>query len=404
MYGYRVYNDSGCSSLRTEWYTDVTSLTVNNLDPATTYSIEIRACTAEPICSDWTSCVAGTTAPLSPPTNLRVTDTTDTSITWSWDAVSGADVYWYSAYNGGSCQGDPIEAWIAEEESRTVNNLAPGTTYSFIVLACNSSDCSDESSCVAGTTALPSTTTTPVSTTTTVSSPELCFSPLSIGFNAEEGGPAPACKTLDIQNCGDGTLSWSILLSTSAGDPQWLSASPTSGSSTGETDSIQVCANPAGLSEGTYWATIDITTNGGNDTVPVWIIIEAADDTTPPEIPASDIKLVVPGMGKYQLEEGVVITLTEGSAAYIEWKNTDNVGVTKRYYTYRKLLSLITHTSDLLTYNGGYEGWNGDWCWLFPHETILQARGAGTYKVHFIAEDAAGNTREVGPYDIKVQY
>jgi hypothetical protein len=80
------------------------------------------------------------------------------------------------------------------------------------------------------------------------------FSPSSLSFSADEGGANPASQTLTIWNSGEGTLSW--WLSDSA---TWLTLSPTSGASAGETDSITAMVDIYGMDAGNYAATITIS-------------------------------------------------------------------------------------------------------------------------------------------------
>ena len=94
-------------------------------------------------------------------------------------------------------------------------------------------------------------------TITSPSPPAIAFSPENFNFAAAEGGSDPADQTLGIYNSGDGTLNWSI-----SDDAGWLSLTPTSGSSTGDTDSIALSVDTTGLSANTYTATIIITAPG----------------------------------------------------------------------------------------------------------------------------------------------
>lgn len=72
-------------------------------------------------------------------------------------------------------------------------------------------------------------------------------------FDAVEGGSDPATQTLQTSN-GGSTLSWSV-----SDNATWLSLSPTSGTSTGETDNVTVSVSIGGLSAGNYTATITST-------------------------------------------------------------------------------------------------------------------------------------------------
>jgi hypothetical protein len=100
----------------------------------------------------------------------------------------------------------------------------------------------------------------------------IAFSPEHFDFAATEGGYDPADQTLVIYNSGDGTLNWSI-----TDDAGWLSLSPPSGSSTGETDNIALSVDTAGSSANTYTAIITITAPGAANspqTVPVSLAVE----------------------------------------------------------------------------------------------------------------------------------
>lgn len=84
--------------------------------------------------------------------------------------------------------------------------------------------------------------------------PELTRSPAQMTFSAAQGGSSPASQSLSISNSGDGVLSWSA-----SSDQTWLTLSPTSGTSDGETDAVTVSANVSGLTAGSYGATITLT-------------------------------------------------------------------------------------------------------------------------------------------------
>jgi len=113
---------------------------------------------------------------------------------------------------------------------------------------------------ITGTTAVNSPQTTTV-TLTLGTSPTILRNPASMSFFAPVGGANPATQTLGISNSGSGTLNWSV-----SDDQPWLSLSPTSGSSTGETDNVTVSVNIAGLAIGNYTGTITISAPGATNT------------------------------------------------------------------------------------------------------------------------------------------
>ena len=71
----------------------------------------------------------------------------------------------------------------------------------------------------------------------------------------------PASQTLEVSNSGGGTLEWTV-----SDDAEWLSLSPASGSSTGETDNVTVSVSASGLAVDTYTATITIAATGATNT------------------------------------------------------------------------------------------------------------------------------------------
>jgi len=109
-----------------------------------------------------------------------------------------------------------------------------------------------------------------------ISSPtlEISFNPERLTFTAVEGGSTPANQTLEIWNSGGGTRDWSL-----GDDAEWLSESPTSGSSRGEHDTVAVSVDIAGMSAGDYSANITITAPGASNSpqvVPVSLHISSA--------------------------------------------------------------------------------------------------------------------------------
>jgi len=114
----------------------------------------------------------------------------------------------------------------------------------------------------------------PVSLHIGSAAPEISCKPESLSFTAGEGGSTPANGTLEVWNSGIGTLTWSL-----GDDAAWLSESPTSGSSTGEHDTVAVLVDIAGMSAGDYSANITITSPGASNSpqlVPVSLHISSA--------------------------------------------------------------------------------------------------------------------------------
>jgi hypothetical protein len=91
-------------------------------------------------------------------------------------------------------------------------------------------------------------------------SPILAVSPTSLAHTIVTGENAPA-DTLLITNQGGGTLAWTITETPAAA---WVSASPLTGTTTTETDSVPVSYATTGLPDGVYTTTLRVV----NDAAP----------------------------------------------------------------------------------------------------------------------------------------
>ncbi len=118
-------------------------------------------------------------------------------------------------------------------------------------------------------------------TLTVIALPTIERSPATLTPSCMQGDNA-ASQTFTVRNSGSGTLSYSI-----TDNVNWLSCSPTSGTNTGETDTIRVNYSSSSLTPGTYNGTITITASGATNnpqTIPVTLTV-----TVPPPITISNI-------------------------------------------------------------------------------------------------------------------
>lgn len=100
------------------------------------------------------------------------------------------------------------------------------------------------------------------------------FSPTALTFSGTVGGSNPAAKTVGVTNPGGGTLSWTV-----GDNAGWLSVSPTSGSTTTETDQLTASVNLGGLAAGTYNGVITIAASGATNSpqqIPVTLTLNAS--------------------------------------------------------------------------------------------------------------------------------
>jgi hypothetical protein len=91
--------------------------------------------------------------------------------------------------------------------------------------------------------------------------PLLSVSPGALGF-----GETTAELTLAIKNPGSGALNWSI-----AKDAGWLGVEPASGTTTTGSDTVRISVDRAGLLQENYRATLQVTSNGGAKSIPVYL-------------------------------------------------------------------------------------------------------------------------------------
>ena len=84
--------------------------------------------------------------------------------------------------------------------------------------------------------------------------PRLHVSPASVVGSLAPGVGWTTVGTVNVTNPGGGTLNWSA-----TSNRAWLSVTPSSGTTTTETDSVSVRATAAGLLPGTYTGTITFT-------------------------------------------------------------------------------------------------------------------------------------------------
>jgi hypothetical protein len=92
-------------------------------------------------------------------------------------------------------------------------------------------------------------------------SPAIAANPANFSFDAPEGEANPSSQTLSIWNSGAGVLTWTVNASA-----DWLSLSPTNGSSTGETDNVTLSVDISGMDAGNYAAVVTISASEATNT------------------------------------------------------------------------------------------------------------------------------------------
>ncbi|MGY8641808.1 MAG: BACON domain-containing protein [Verrucomicrobiales bacterium] len=87
---------------------------------------------------------------------------------------------------------------------------------------------------------------------------------------------ASSNRSVSVRNTGGGTLSYSVTAAAS-----WLTASPAGGTSTGETDTIQITANASGLAAGNYAGSVVVTGGGRSTNIPVSLAVTETPTSSP---------------------------------------------------------------------------------------------------------------------------
>ena len=102
--------------------------------------------------------------------------------------------------------------------------------------------------------------------------PRICHDPAYFTYDLDTGGPPPADRMLEIRNCGEEMLDWTV-----SSTADWMTLAPLSGSSTGEVDMVTISVDPSSLAAGTERAEIVISAPGAlNDpvTIPVTLVLD----------------------------------------------------------------------------------------------------------------------------------
>ncbi len=143
----------------------------------------------------------------------------------------------------------------------------------------------------------------------------IACSPSGFNFDAIEGADDPANRTLEIWNSGTGTLNWSI-----SDDADWLSVSPSSGSSAGERDEVSISIDISGLDVDDYDGTITITAAGAeNSPRYITINLEIEELSEEPVIGFSDSVFSFAAIKGGDAPQQQILKIWNKGADTLEW-------------------------------------------------------------------------------------
>ncbi len=138
----------------------------------------------------------------------------------------------------------------------------------------------------------------------------LSVSPGSLAFAAGVGAQSPPAQTVTVNHQGVGPLSW-----TASAQNNWISVSPTTGSTPGST---QVTVNPAGLSEGTHTGSIRFTSPSA-DNSPVTMGVTLNLTQRPASIALSTTTMDFVGVAGGPSPAPKVVTVSNTGGGSLSW-------------------------------------------------------------------------------------
>jgi hypothetical protein len=152
----------------------------------------------------------------------------------------------------------------------------------------------------------------------------LQLSPSSLTFTAQQNGANPAPQTINLSKSSTFMRSWTVSPSVS-----WLTVSPTSGTLSTETDLIVVGANVAGLGQGSYPASITVTTvnkRGGVSKITIPVSLSLTASTSSGTIGSLLSNLAFAGTVGGTNPAAQPITLTNSGGGTLSWTISSSAG------------------------------------------------------------------------------
>jgi hypothetical protein len=151
----------------------------------------------------------------------------------------------------------------------------------------------------------------------------------------------------DVRNCGSGSLTWSV-----SDDKNWISVYPTSGSTTTERDTVTVRIDTQGLSPGTHTGYITLTSNGGDKTGTITVVVpKPKPQNQPPENPILTPDRSSPQLAGTTIKWTASATDPDGDTLYYQFRLkgpvTGNSWQIKRDWSTARTWTWYTTASDV---------------------------------------------------------
>ncbi len=206
------------------------------------------------------------------------------------------------------------DASLTSTVSINISGLSAGTYTGTVTLSCNPLGSCQAGACQQKTTAV-------TLTVNPAPVPAISRSPTSLTFTSIcEGATSTESKTFEVWNSGDSgtTLNWSLSESAS-----WFGVAPTSGTSTGEHDTVTVAlVNTSSLAAGAY--TSDITISDPNASNSPQTVSVSLTVNTKPCLERSPSSLTFTATAGGSNPSSQNINISNSGVCSLSWASSDN--------------------------------------------------------------------------------
>ena len=157
----------------------------------------------------------------------------------------------------------------------------------------------------------------------------LTLSQTGLTFRAVAQGGSPLPQTVTILNTGSGQMPWTAQAKILSGSSSWLSLSAASGTVQNPTSpsTLTVTANPSGLPQGDYYASVEIAAPGSNSPSQLLTVLMSVlppGSTLPPEVQPSALVFVGSAAAPPGSQDVLVSNRAGGQLSFVTSKTTSD--------------------------------------------------------------------------------